>query len=391
MESELADKSPAKVLIVAGFADSLVRFRGDLIRTLLDRGVSVHVAAPELSANSECTKALVSWGAVPHQVSIERTGLNPLRDLKTAADLYRLLRQVAPTYLLAYTAKPVIYGLLAARLARVPATTALITGLGYAFTAEAEGLKRRTLQLLLRGLYRAALQGARSVVFQNPDDRALFVRLRLTSAARSGLVDGSGVNLEAYGVAPLPSLQGPIRFVLIARLIRDKGIFEFIEAGRMVRKAQRAVELHLVGGLDENPAAIARDDLDRWIGEGSVIYHGQLKDVRPVLAQAHVFVLPTFYREGVPRTILEAMAMGRPVITCDAPGCRETVRDGENGYLVPVRSARALADAMLRFVDDPSSIVSMGAAARKLAVEKYDVVRVNQQMLAHMGLDEGSR
>ncbi|HKO91767.1 MAG TPA: glycosyltransferase family 4 protein, partial [Polyangiaceae bacterium] len=356
-----------RALVVASLADSLVRFRGDLLQTLVAQGVSVHAAAPGLSPTSECAQTLSSWGVVPHQVSLTRTGLNPLQDLATLADLYRLLRRIKPTYLLAYTVKPVLYALLAARLAGVPETTALITGLGYAFASEADNPKRRALQLLLQRLYRTALRGAKRVVFQNPDDRALFVQLGLANPVQCELVNGSGVNLEHFDVAPLPPLPGPVHFVLIARLIRDKGIQEFIEAGRLVRRSQPGVQLHLVGGLDTNPAAITRAELERWVADGSVVYHGQLEDVRPALARAHVFVLPSYYREGVPRTILEAMAMGRPVITCDAPGCREAVQDGKNGYLVPIKNASALADAMLRFVEQPARIASMGAAGRELA------------------------
>jgi glycosyltransferase involved in cell wall biosynthesis len=195
------------------------------------------------------------------------------------------------------------------------------------------------------------------------------------------------VNIEEFAVAPLPALDGPLRFLLIARLIRDKGVVEFVESGRRLRKSYPGVELHVVGGLDDNPESISREELSAWIDEGLIEYHGRLQDVRPIIAHCHVFVLPSFYREGIPRTILEAMAMGRPVITCDAPGCRETVAEGENGYLVPTRDVPALAAAMRRFIEEPSRIMQMGQAARQLVERRYDVTKVNEQMLLHMGLE----
>jgi glycosyltransferase involved in cell wall biosynthesis len=386
MDLSANENSTPRALIVAGLADSLLRFRGDLIRALLARGMRVHAAAPGLSADTECGQALAAWGVTLHSLSLARTGLNPLHDLQTLVQLYRLLRRIEPTHLLAYTIKPVIYGLLAAQLAHVPASTALITGLGYAFASEGIDRQRQAVQWVAQNLYRTALRGARRVVFQNPDDQALFLNLGLVRVPQCALVHGSGVNLELFAPTPLPPLQGPIQFVLIARMIREKGIHEFLEAGRLVRLRHPQTHFHLVGGIDSNPAAISSHELARWASEGGVTHHGQLADVRPILARSHVFVLPSFYREGIPRTILEAMAMGRPIITCDTPGCRETVQHGYNGYLVPPRDPRALAEAMLQFVEQPELLERMGVASRALAEEKYDVAKVNREMLRHMGL-----
>ncbi|HET9957116.1 MAG TPA: glycosyltransferase family 4 protein [Polyangiaceae bacterium] len=374
-----------RILIVAGLAESLVRFRGDLIQSLLARAIEVHVVAP-CGVQPRSWETLRSWGVVLHQMSLDRTGLNPAGDMRVIAELYRLLRRTRPTYLLAYTAKPVVYGLLAARLAGIQRTTALITGLGYAFSPES-GIRRRVIRHLLESMYGFALGGAHRVVFQNPDDMRLFLDLGLAKPEQCGLVNGSGVNLEKFPDTALPPLGSSMRFVLVARLIRDKGIYEFAEAARSVKHMCPETEFHLVGGHDSNPAAISRAALEQWIAEGSITYHGQLEDVRPVLAQSHVFVLPSYYREGIPRTVLEAMAMGRPIITTDAPGCRETVVQGQNGYLVPVRDSGALASAMLHFVERPELIQIMGTASREMAVRKYDVAKVNSAMLAHIGVD----
>jgi glycosyltransferase involved in cell wall biosynthesis len=313
---------------------------------------------------------------------MHRTGTNPLADLSTLFALRRLMRALKPGHVLAYTIKPVIYGLLAARLASVPNRFALITGLGYAFTGEATGL-RGALRAVVRRLYALSLRGAHKVFFQNPDDRELFLSLGIVGKATpTAIVNGSGIDVSAYAVAPLP--QGA-DFLLIARLLGDKGVREYVEAARKVRAQHPEASFSLVGWIDGNPDAIAQGELDAWVNEGAIRYLGRMDDVRPALAACSVYVLPS-YREGTPRTVLEAMAMGRPVITTDAPGCRETVKDGDNGFLVPVKSVDALAEAMLRFIREPALREAMGRRSREVAEDKYDVHKVNAVMLRAMGL-----
>ena len=196
----------------------------------------------------------------------------------------------------------------------------------------------------------------------------------------SCVVDGSGVDLDFYGVAPLPVWPS---FLLIARLLGDKGVREYAEAACRIRLRSPEVIFHLVGWIDENPDAISQQELDGWIAAGILEFHGRLADVRPAIANCSVYVLPS-YREGTPRTVLEAMAMGRAIITTDAPGCRETVQDGKNGFLVPVRSVDALETAMQRFIADPALIKKMGKRSRAMVEEKYDVYKVNAVMLREM-------
>jgi glycosyltransferase involved in cell wall biosynthesis len=225
------------------------------------------------------------------------------------------------------------------------------------------------------------------VIFQNPDDEALFTSLGLTPMGRTAHVAGSGVDLVHYAVAPLP--EGPTTFVLVARLLRGKGIFEYVEAASRLKKAHgENVRFLLVGPLDPNPSSVARKEVEAWAREGVVEWRGELADVRPEIARSHVFVLPSYYREGVPHSILEAMSMGRAIITTDTPGCRETVKRGANGFLVPPRETGSLADAMLHFVDDPVLAVRMGAESRRIAVERFDVNIVNPRMLGLMGLSK---
>lgn len=368
-------------LLIAGFADSLLGFRGPLIAALQAQGLQVHVAAPGLAPGSAVRAQLAAQGLAVHDIPLQRTGQNPLADLRSLWALWRLMRRVRPAHVLGYTVKPVIYGTLAAWLARVPRRFALITGLGYAFTAQRA---RSRLGRLVQRLYALALARAHGVFFQNPDDAALFRQLGLLSTdAAVCVVNGSGVDVAAFAPTPLPA-GGP-HFLLIARLLGDKGVREYAQAAATVRAQHPAARFTLVGWIDDNPDAIAQHELDAWVASGTVDYAGRLQDVRPAIAACSVYVLPS-YREGTPRTNLEAMAMGRAIITTDAPGCRETVVDGDNGFLVPVKSVDALEQAMLRFIRDPELAVRMGVRSRQIAEEKYDVHKVNAVMLREMGI-----
>ncbi len=370
-----------KFLLIAGFAESILAFRGPLIRALMASGCTVHVSAPGLVPGSEPHTTLTLMGVVPHNIPLSRAGTNPLADVATMLALRQLMKAIRPDVVLGYTIKPVIYGAFAARLAGVPRFYALITGLGHAFLNETSG---GLLRRLVQRLYGAALKNARKVFFQNPDDEALFrSRSILQRGTPSQIVNGSGVDVGSYSVAAMPASHP--RFLLIARLLGEKGIREYAAAAKQVRALHPEASFALVGWIDENPSAISAQELDTWVGEGTLEYLGRLSDVRPAIAQASVYVLPS-YREGTPRTVLEAMAMGRAIITTDAPGCRETVVHGVNGLLVPVKAVDELAQAMLRFIREPDLIPSMGAASRRLAEEKYDVNKVNAVMLQSMGI-----
>lgn len=373
-----------KVLVLASWADSLIRFRGRLLSRLASEGLSVHATAPGLARNLPVRRSLGKMRCTWHDVHIARTGMNPLTDFISLIKLVALMRRERPKYFLGYTIKPVIYGLFAARIAGVEHRTALITGLGSTFNSESDG-SPGVLQRVVTLLYRVALDGATRVVFQNPDDRNLFVKLGLVDIGRTAVVNGSGVPLDEFPQRPLPT-PDRCHFLFIGRLNRDKGVEEFVEAARTVKARHPHAVFHVVGWIDSNPSSITQGELDSWIAERLVEYHGRLDNVQDVLAASHVFVLPSRQGEGTPRSILEAMAIGRAVITTDAPGCRETVVDGENGFLVPIRSPSSLADAMMQFVVNPSLVQAMGQRSRAIAEEKYDVEKVNAQMLRHMGI-----
>lgn len=367
------------ILIVAGYADSLVNFRGDLIRALLKKEIRVMAAAPGLAGDVK--SVLESWGCECHELGIARTGVNPAKDLLVVWQLLGLMRRCRPDMVLAYTIKPVVYGMVAAALARVPARFALVTGLGYAFQG---GDGRALIRLIAKILYRVSLAFTHKVFFQNPDDEALFRDSGVLSASvPSRVLNGSGIDVDRFAFTQSPA-QGPV-FLLIARLLGDKGVREYVTAARQIKARFPCARFQVAGWIDSSPDAIDAAELDAWIREGTVEYLGKLDDVRPAIADSTVYVLPS-YREGTPRTVLEAMAMGRAVITTDAPGCRETVVDGDNGFLVPVKSVGALEQAMLKFIETPSLAVRMGARGRQLAEEKYDVHKVNSVMLREMGI-----
>ena len=370
------------ILMVVNYAPSLRTFRGALIESLLERGHTVHVAAPGLSAHDPTRSWLAQIGVSHHDIPLSRAGLNPFAELRSVVALASLMQAVRADAVLAYTIKGVVWGLIAARLARVPRRFAVITGLGVAFIDAGPG-GRSIVRGLAERLYRLSLGFAQHVFFLNPDDRDLFVaRGILDPATPSTVLDGEGVDTHHFAEAPLPA--GPLHAVMIARLLGDKGVREYVAAARIVRQSHPEARFHLVGGQDSNPDAIPEAEIARWQAEDAIHWHGSLDDVRPALAAANLYVLPS-YREGMPRTILEAMAMGRPVVTTDVPGCRQTVSDGVTGLIVPPRDTAALADALRALADDPDRRAAMGCEARKVALARYDDRAVNAVIINGSG------
>ncbi|MCA4780527.1 glycosyltransferase family 4 protein [Acinetobacter towneri] len=377
-----------KFLMICSYLPSALNFRGKLLEAIANQGYEIHIMAPELSTFPDEYQQLQSLGYTVHDIPMQRTGTNPLADLKLLKHLYQSIRRIQPDYVLSYTIKPVIYGTLASWLAKVPHRFALITGLGYAFQNVESG-KRSLFQKMVHGLYAQALKHSDKVFFQNPDDLKLFQDMHLLEAEKpTVVVNGSGVNVQDFDVLPLPQNDAgtvKVSFLLIARLLGDKGVREYAEAARIIKAKHPATEFHLVGWIDDNPSAISQAELDAWIADDRLKYWGKLSDVRPAIAESSVYVLPS-YREGTPRTVLEAMAMGRAIITTDAPGCRETVSHGVNGYLVGVKSVDDLVQCMQYFIEDPKLIEYMGQRSREIAMNKYDVHQVNKHMLAEMGI-----
>lgn len=368
-----------KIVIVSHYAPSLINFRGELIKALAAAGHRVITLGPEAGFESE----LAAIGAEYRQIPLQRTGTNPAKDMSTVYALTKLFKKINPDIVLSYAIKPVIYGSLAASLAGISNIYSMITGLGYVFTGEST--KQKILFRLIYPIYKSALSKNKIVFFQNPDDLKLFRDLKLVSSkGRQIIINGSGVDISHFAYSPPPT--EPISFLLMARLIWDKGIGEYVEAARNLKSRYPKVSFKLLGPFDSNPTAIKSTDVERWEKEGIIEYLGETRDVRPYLANSSVFVLPSFYREGTPRSVLEAMSMGRPIVTTDAPGCRETVQEGVNGFLVPIKDVVALERAMERFILNPELIPEFGLTSRRIAEEKYDVQKVNKIIIEAMGL-----
>jgi len=365
------------IAIISHCAPSLIGFRGPLIRDLVATGAKVYALAPDFDDNLR--EQVRNLGAEPIDYSLSRTGMNPFRDILDTFRLAALLRRLRPDVTLGYTIKPVIYGTIAAWLARVPRRVAMITGLGYVFTPSgaSSSWSRTLLRTTVLKLYTFALAKVDRVIFQNPDDLKEFTDAGVVSQDKAVNAGGTGVDLQEWPLSP--PVTKPVTFLLAARLLREKGICEYVEAARTIKARYPEVRFILLGGLDTNPGGISRDEIRAWVEEGVVEWPGHVP-VKPWFAQASVYVLPS-YREGVPRSTQEAMAMGRPVITTDAPGCRETVEHGVNGFLVPPRDVEALVGAMERFIKEPALIETMGKESRRLAEERFDVRKVNARLM----------
>jgi glycosyltransferase involved in cell wall biosynthesis len=374
--------SPSRTVVVAAnSAWNIANFRGGLIRGLLAAGYRPVVIAPP-DASSEARIAAMGAELIP--IAIDRSGLNPAADLRLFATYRHHLRQLRPAAFLGFTVKPNIYGSLAATSLGIPAIPN-VSGLGTAF------IRKGPLERLVGALYRLAFRRARVVMFQNGDDQALFVQRRIVDKTKTRVLPGSGVNLDRFAPAPLP--RNETILLLIARLLRDKGVVELVEAARRIRTDLPHVRVQLLGPLDEaNRTSISQTELDSWIQEAAVEYLGATDDVRPHVAAASAVVLPS-YREGLPRSLLEAAAMGRPLIATDVPGCREVVEEGVNGYLCAARDILSLEQAMRTFVALPhQDREKMGRASRAKVQDRFSeeiVVQTYLDVLAALLTTEG--
>ncbi|CAB3812797.1 glycosyltransferase family 4 protein [Achromobacter sp. ACM03] len=333
-------------------------------------GYEVHVATMDGPAVAD----IQALGMTHHAIPMTRSGKHPLQELGTLLALIRLFRHLRPQIVHLVTIKPVLYGGIAARLTRVPGMVAAISGLGFVFLSNS--LKMKLVRAVVARLYRLALGHPNSrVIFQNASDRDLLKSLGAVRDAQVVMIRGAGVDLNEYRAQPEPPAP-PVVVTMVARLLRDKGVQEFVQAARLLRERGLPVTMQLVGGVDAgNPASATQDDVDAWQQEGCVRALGERSDVAALYAASHIAVLPS-YREGLPKSLIEAAACARAVVTTDVPGCRDAIEPGETGLLVPVRDAQALADAIARLAEDPALRQSMGAAGRALAEREFNIDRV---------------
>lgn len=370
-----------KVVIAVNTTWNLVNFRAGLIRALVSAGYEVIAVAP----CDSYVPHLVELGCRYVPMPMDNKGTNPWRDALLIWRFLRLFWRERPDVFLGYTVKPNVYGSLAAHMLGVPVVNN-IAGLGAVF------IKTSWLTDFVRALYRLALGRSRKVFFQNEDDRRLFIEGRLVRLEVTDCLPGSGIDLERFSLTPhVSSLGRRFRFLMIGRMLWDKGVGEFVEAARLIRQRWPQVECCLLGFVDvQNPAAISRSQMNDWVAQGFIGYLGVSDDVRSVIAEADCIVLPS-YREGTPRTLLEAAAMGRPIITTDAVGCREVVDDGWNGFLCQPQDASDLASKMERLLSlNDGQRHQMGLRGREKMVREYDerivmrkYLEVIQSILVH--------
>lgn len=369
-----------KIAIISNVSGSLINFRGELIKEWINMGYKVYAFAPKFKVDDK--KKLKSINAIPVRYELNRSGLNPFKDLKSIISLYNNLKKINPAYIYGYTIKPVIYSSLISNFLNLKGMYSMITGLGYAF--KGINFKEKIVNKIAIFLYKISLKNNTKVFFQNPDDMNLFIKKDLINKEKTFLVNGSGVDIEKYYKSK-PNVDN-ISFLIMARLLKSKGIKEYIEAAKIIKNNYPNVEFNILGSPGKGPDALNMDYINQAHEEGIINYLGRKPDVRPYIAQSSVYVLPS-YREGTPRSVLESMSMGKPIITTNVPGCRETVIDGENGFLIPVKDHITLADKMKYFIENKSKIIEMGKKSRKIVKEKYDVHKVNKNIISAMGLE----
>lgn len=361
-----------RLLFVVNVLDFFLSHRLPLALAALAEGHEVHVA----SAGGEAVGLIEGYGIKHHTVAFSRSGQNPLREIMTLWNLAFVFQRVRPDLVHLITIKPVLYGGIMARLFRIRAVVAAISGLGTVFIAGT--LLARLRRQLVKCLYALAFkQRCLTVIFQNPDDRESLLKLGVLQEAQSRLIRGSGVALTDYPAVQEPS--GVPVVVLIARLLRDKGVVEFVEAAQHLHQRGIAVVMRLIGAPDPgNPSTVSLAELDAWTSAGHVELVGFRSDIAAQYASAHIACLPS-YREGLPKSLIEAAACGRAVVTTDVPGCRDAITPGITGLLVPVKNAEALADAIQLLVEDPALRQRMGEAGRKLAETEFTIEHVVEQ------------
>ncbi len=372
----------ADLMILASYSYSLVNFRFRLIQQWRQLGMRVEALAPRDVSFAESEATLREAGVPLVAVPLQNSQLNPFKDLRLLQQLRKLFQRKKSKIVFFYTIKPVIYGCIAARWAKVPQIYAMVSGLGYVFNGEQTSYKRRLLAFLVKKMYKFALKKATKVFFHNNDDANLFLGLSLVTASQIVVTGGSGVDVQHFSALPYPKV---VSFLFVGRLIRDKGIFEFVAAATEIKRKYPQIRFLVAGGLHDNPASLSEAQLQELMQGGVLEYLGEVKDIREALQAASVFVLPS-YREGLSRAALEALATARPVIMTDAPGCREVVNSTVNGFMVPVRAVTELVQSMTYFIENSALIPEMGAASRALAVEQFSVEKINSDILKAMGL-----
>lgn len=374
-----------KIVIIGTVASSFLGFRADLIKSLLEKKHTVYAFTSEYS--KEQLSLIESSGVIPVTYKLSRGGISPLADIKSTYELSKKIKKIAPGLVFCYFSKPVIFGTMAAKLAKVPKVIGMLEGLGYTFTEQPNQVSRKTrvikkAQVLL---YKIALPQLDKIIFLNSDDPKDLLDKYSIKVKQVEVLGGIGLNLEDYRYSSVYPTQPT--FIFIARLLAEKGIHDYIAATKIVRNSYPNAKFIVLGIIDKKAlGALTEEELQEVTQANIVEYPGHVNNVSEWIRNSSVFVLPSYYREGVPRSTQEAMAIGRAVITTDVPGCRETVVDGVNGFLVEKWNPQALAEKMIYFIENPEDIKKMGYESYKIAQEKFDADKVNKRLINMLGL-----
>ncbi|MFV5383190.1 glycosyltransferase family 4 protein [Acinetobacter towneri] len=378
--------SKIKTIVMIGTtAACFYGFRAELIKNLNLKNITVYAFTTDNDALE--LEKISELGAIPISYQLNRGGLNPLADMLATFKLAQQIKQLKPDLVFSYFAKPVIFGTLAAKIAKVPKIIGMLEGLGYTFTDQPNGLSSKTklIKAIQVFLYKLALPKLNQLILLNHDDKTDLLIKNDIEVKETYILGGIGLDLNQYKYSPAKKTL-PIQFLFIGRLLKEKGIHDFIAAAQIVKQKFPQTTFTVLGGIDEaNLGALTQGELTQYIDQNVIDYPGHVENIAEWIKQSHVFVLPS-YREGVPRSTQEAMAIGRPVITTDVPGCRDTVIDGVNGFLVPRWNPQALAEKMIYFIEHPEQVRMMGDQSHKIAIEKFDAEKVNQRLLEILGI-----
>ncbi|CAM4235226.1 glycosyltransferase family 4 protein [Lacicoccus alkaliphilus] len=368
-------RSEKKILMCSVIAEAIYKSRHELIEEFLKLNYTVIMVSPD--STSEIPKELLTHDKIKYyQIDLKRTGLNPINDLKTINQLRKIIKKEKPSTTYAFGgAKAAIYLTLAAHKEKVRKNYCMINGLGSIYRGS--GFKNSIIKSVMTVLFKKSLSKSHGVLFQNNDDLRTLTAKDIVDERKTHIVNGSGVNVEKFPHSPPENTHN---FLFVGRLLKDKGIYEYVEAAKLIKQEYQYAKFTIVGGYDDNPTSVNEEEIDEWAKAGIIEYMGRQKDVFPFYKEAAVFVLPS-YHEGTPRTSLEAMAVGRPIITTDAPGCRETVIDNKNGFLVPIQNVETLKEKMVFFLQNAEKVKDMGDESHRIALEKFDVNKVNKQIL----------
>lgn len=365
-----------KILVVSPKNKTVFNFRGDLIRDMIAHGHEVMVVGP----NRDYLEDVLALGITEFiEVKLVKDNTSVTGDLAYLKKLIQVMKEKKPDLVFGYTIKPVIYGSIAAKMAGVPRIYAMVTGLGRVYASA--GLKARAVRMVTKNLYKQAFRVCDKVIFQNRDDIDQLVRQNYLPREKTVQVNGSGVNMDRFARTALPA--EPV-FLMVSRIIREKGVMEYCRAARAVRKEYPNARFILLGGFDTSIGALKPEDIQLFIDDGSIEFPGEVKDPVSFYQKSAVFVLPSYYREGLPRTLLEAMSCGRAIVTTDWPGCREPVEDGVNGFMVPVKDAQALTEKLLLLAGDRQMLERMADAAYESCRARFEVGIINEQMRGAM-------